>query len=67
MKPIQLKHMKRTNCWQPKGKVWFQKNDDNKLAKEEREKERKERFKEKIHEDVERRNRQLEEQGEVYR
>ena len=28
MKPIQLKHMRRTNCWQPKGKVWFQKNDD---------------------------------------
>ena len=21
--------MKRTNCWSPKGKVWFQKNDDS--------------------------------------
>ena len=32
MKPIQLKNMKRTNCWTPKGKVWFQKNDDRQGA-----------------------------------
>ena len=34
--------MKRTNCWQPKGKVWFQKNDDrddrwNSLVNEQKE------------------------------
>jgi len=29
MKPIKLQRMKRTNCWSPKGKVWYQKNDDN--------------------------------------
>jgi len=28
MKPIKLKNMKRTNCWRPKGKVWYQKNED---------------------------------------
>ena len=32
MKPIKLQRMKRTNCWSPKGKVWFQKNDDNRLG-----------------------------------
>ena len=32
MKPIQLKNMKRTNCWSPKGKVWYQKNDDSQSA-----------------------------------
>jgi len=33
MKPIQLKNMKRTNCWTPKGKVWYQKNDDEQLGR----------------------------------
>jgi hypothetical protein len=28
MKPITLKHMKRTNCWKPTRPVWFQKNND---------------------------------------
>ena len=28
MQPIKLQRMKRTNCWSPARKVWFQKNDD---------------------------------------
>ena len=28
MKPIHIKGMQRSNCWQPARRVWFQKNDD---------------------------------------
>ena len=30
VQPIKLQRMKRTNCWQPARRVWFQKNDDSK-------------------------------------
>jgi hypothetical protein len=30
MKPVKIPQRERSNCWKPKGKVWFQKNDDSK-------------------------------------
>jgi hypothetical protein len=29
MQPLKVKPSERSNCWKPKGKVWFQKNNDN--------------------------------------
>ena len=37
MKPIQNSKWRSSGAWTPKGKVWFQKNDDSKLVNTEAE------------------------------